>query len=313
MNDQVSGSSQKLIPASGAPVTLEALLDEGHARWDADDLPGARDAFRRAVQLAPESQQAHSALGRVLYELKCWDEAEPELLTAIRLDPDDELALHDLGLLRRLQGELHAAEDFLRRSAELRPRFNACYNLGHILLDLDRFAEAEIEFLKAIALDSSDGDAFDRLGVARMMLQDYAGAVKPFREAIRLNPEFADLRNSYGFTLYKLGRLDEALEQFRAAVEIYPEFALGHYNVGSVLLELGELEAARASLERALELDPTSSKARYELGLVLARQGLRKRAVELWKQVSEDPSDVEAAELARAELNQVQAADHAAG
>lgn len=62
-------------------------MDLGRARDQADDIPGAIEAFRKAVQLAPYFAQPRWQLANVLFRAERYDEAFPELRRAIAGDP----------------------------------------------------------------------------------------------------------------------------------------------------------------------------------------------------------------------------------
>jgi hypothetical protein len=62
-------------------------MDLGRARDQLDDIPGAVQAFREAVRLAPFFAQPRWQLANVLFRAEKYDEAFPELRRAITGDP----------------------------------------------------------------------------------------------------------------------------------------------------------------------------------------------------------------------------------
>lgn len=86
----------------------------------------ARDAYRRALELAPLHLDAHLNLGRLLHEA----------------------------------GELKAAEDHYRIALASGPRDStAAYNLGVCLQDMERYPEAVAAYDRALAADPANADA----------------------------------------------------------------------------------------------------------------------------------------------------------
>src|SRR5580698_8257423 len=75
-----------------------AAFHAGYAAASSGDLATARQEFESAVQLAPQVEEGHSALGAILYKLGEYASAIPELETALRLKPEDQAAQENLAL-----------------------------------------------------------------------------------------------------------------------------------------------------------------------------------------------------------------------
>lgn len=82
----------------------QAGLDRTRAHLDADDLPGALVESDAALQLAPQSAEAHNLRGVVLDELGRTAEAIAAYQEALRLDPGLSDAAENLAELRRDSG-----------------------------------------------------------------------------------------------------------------------------------------------------------------------------------------------------------------
>jgi tetratricopeptide (TPR) repeat protein len=91
-----------------------------------EDAEEARDAYRRALEMAPLHPDAHLNLGRLLHEA----------------------------------GELPAAEQHYRLALTIRPQdATAAYNLGVSLQDLERYPEAIRAYERALQNDPRNADA----------------------------------------------------------------------------------------------------------------------------------------------------------
>jgi tetratricopeptide (TPR) repeat protein len=155
-------------------------------------------------------------------------------------------------------------ERLRRYAAERHPLQHATaqFHLGHVLLERDALAEAEVAFTAAAALFGARG----------------AG------------PERAKALNGLGATLRADGRLElatRALEHAAAglaAAGLPLDEGAARFNLGLVLRERGDAEAAAATLTRAAELlDPAqvpahAAAAARELGTTLAAVGRLDRA-----------------------------------
>ena len=98
------------VPHLDTAARLDALLDEPHyflgilQRMEGKPAKAAL-AFRAAVLRNPVHAKAHGNLGLVLLELGRPDEARLELETALRLNPQDQLAREALEEMARARGQ----------------------------------------------------------------------------------------------------------------------------------------------------------------------------------------------------------------
>ncbi len=88
---------------------------------EADRLPAALSALRRAIRLDPGDAAAHCALGQLLLRLDRLAEAVASLRLATGLR-DDAAACRDLGLALRRQGLNGEATAAYRRAVALDPQ-----------------------------------------------------------------------------------------------------------------------------------------------------------------------------------------------
>jgi len=88
-------------------------------------------AYRKAVELDPESSGAWLNLGTVHYNLRQWDQAEKCYTSALEVRPDYALAHYNLGNLYDETGRPREAIERYRKSLELDPSYaDAHYNLA---------------------------------------------------------------------------------------------------------------------------------------------------------------------------------------
>lgn len=85
-------------------LTAAHLVRLADIHQQAGRLDDAIDCYRRALDLAPDSADLHTALGQVLAWAGRRDEALPELQTALRLDPRHPTARLYLGRVLSWEG-----------------------------------------------------------------------------------------------------------------------------------------------------------------------------------------------------------------
>jgi len=103
----------------------------------------ARNAYRRALDLDPDSSDAHLNLGRLEHESGELGKAEAHYRDAVRCAPDDPTGHFNLGVLLEDRGRfdeaVHAYEQAIARDPE---SADAHYNLGLLLETRGRRSEA---------------------------------------------------------------------------------------------------------------------------------------------------------------------------
>jgi non-specific serine/threonine protein kinase len=196
-----------------------------------EDLREAESASRRAVELAPESAEAHVSRGHVLAVSA--DPSAPEAFErAIALNPRSFDAYWHYGRDCFRRGDYAKAAELLEKAAEARPEdYQALLVVRQVYLRLG---------------DEESGLDASRRGLERA------------RKRLELNPK--DYRALYlgCAPLFELGFEEEARARAERALEIRPDDPSVLYNVGCAFSIAGELERAIDCIEAA---------ARHHFGL----------------------------------------------
>jgi len=119
-----------------------------------------------------------------------WTDAEPELRTVISLNDKSGFAYLALGSSLFEQGKLAEAEQTLLRANELIPGVpRVSYELARTYYALDRFADAEVQVRKTVAMDPSSPEAHMVLGYVLLRLQQNQEAFDELQTYLRLEPD----------------------------------------------------------------------------------------------------------------------------
>ncbi|SDI06060.1 Tfp pilus assembly protein PilF [Paraburkholderia phenazinium] len=205
--------------------------------------------------------EAHQA-GRV-------QEAEEGYRRVLGHDPQHADALHLLGLIHARRGALSAAEALIQQATGISDSAVFLTNLGDVLVQLGRLAEAETAFRRAIELTQDYVLAHYNLGVLFMRTERREEAECAFRRALALDPSSNDTLNNLGLLLGGMGRFDEAETAYRRATANDPGYLLAHYNLGLQLLRAGRFGEAEQAFRHALEIDKRHADAQNNLGTTL--------------------------------------------
>jgi protein O-GlcNAc transferase len=237
-------------------------------------LPQAEQLYRQALQLRPDSAEAHTGLANVLLEQGRFDEALARYREVLRLRPDSPDAHFNLGLALKRQGQLDDAVASYREALRLRPDFaEAWNNLGTVRAAQGDGDDARTCFERALQFNPSHPPAHNNLGKLYQEQGRLDEAEARFREALRLRPHYAEAHYNLGVLFQQERRLDEAAACFRAAVQYRPGFTEALNNLGNVLRDLGQVDEARTCFEQALQVRPDFADAWANLGFLDKAQG----------------------------------------
>jgi tetratricopeptide (TPR) repeat protein len=189
------------------------------------------------------------------------------------------------GRLLRLRGEVDAAEPLILEARRLAPEDpDPIASLGHILHDRGDFPGAQHLLDQAFAMDPDK----PRFVLAAMWNLPDAGDARRCLElaplAVELAPERATTWAYRGRCLAYVGRDEEAVADLQYAIELGLDEAFVHDGLSVSLFKLGRFPEALDSAHRAVELDPASESSRISLKMALAQAGAPEEAIALYRE-----------------------------
>ncbi|AQG99582.1 hypothetical protein A9R05_12685 [Burkholderia sp. KK1] len=254
---------------SMAPRFAAAHHGLAQMREDQQDSSGAETAYRRAIELDPEAVQFRFSFGKFLATIGRLPEAAEQLCRAVELRPDWADAHNSLGVVLADMNMRAQAELAFSRALAIKQSAEAFCNLGTLLIEEERFPEAETSLRTALSLEPDFAGASEALARLLSRLGRVEEAIEAFRRSVALMPNEPGAFNALGATLAEERRFGEAEHMLRRALELKPDFPAALTNLGNVLMESDRLGEAEAPLQRALELDPNYWGAAYNLALLL--------------------------------------------
>jgi len=150
---------------------------------------------------------------------------------------------------------------FSRAVAVTKGNWKMHYNLGNTLERRGREAEAEEQYLLALAARPAYPEALNNLGALHGRRGETALAASLFSRAVSAQPGYGPGWFNLGFQSEQAGDLDGALKQYGRAAALQPDAAEPRVRMGRILVRLGRREEAMASCREALLLDPGSAGA----------------------------------------------------
>jgi tetratricopeptide (TPR) repeat protein len=174
---------------------------------------------------------------------------------ALTINPNHSIALNNLSIAKRKQGDVTLADESLELAIEsdssmLYPYLERAYQR----MEGGYYKGAEEDYTRALAVDDRDFEIWFNRGLAREKLKDWTGAYTDYTHAIELNEKLDKAWLGRGNVLTKLSKYNEAIEDFTVAILFRPDFALAFYNRAIAKEKLKQIGQACMDLNRAAEL-----------------------------------------------------------
>jgi tetratricopeptide (TPR) repeat protein len=120
--------------------------------------------YRRALELKPDLQNVHFAIGSLYWKDRRLEEARVELEEELRLNPNHPQALYELGDILTGAGKAREAEAHFRKAVKLEPKMaEAHFALEKIYTQNGQYQQAVDQLRKALEIDPSDPTPHYRL------------------------------------------------------------------------------------------------------------------------------------------------------
>lgn len=298
-------------------ITLWNLL--GIAEGELRETAAAEQAFRRGLQLAPQSATLNENLGLLYYKRADYAHAEKYLGKAVSLGSQNPAVRFSfagaelrngkrqqaVALLRQLEPALGTRSEYWeeRGMAEIpADAAQAEQSFGHAL----RLSPDSLRALNGAAWAAErqglDEKALSLLIQARKSAPNDVETLMHFanvclRRDLGIDAEQAakhayDLQPSNNSALYLWARSEISLSNWQQAYGLFdrfskrvPSFPLTYFAMGWLDIKLNRTQEARLLLEKCLSLAPQAVDARYELAQLELDDGNLNRAEELLRDV----------------------------
>ena len=184
------------------PEDTDVLILRGIVFRERGLFTDAEADLKDAVRLAPESADAHAALG-ILYDVQMRPEAEAEHRAAVKLAPKNPAYLNNLGFSLFLRQHFKEAVTVYESAARLAPLSRRVRtNMGFACAALGDLRRAAREF----QMGGTEAEAKNNLGFAYERRGDMANAYDLYVEAVRLDPKAERARSNLVHAAVVLGR-----------------------------------------------------------------------------------------------------------
>lgn len=137
--------------------------------------------------------------------------------------------------------------------------------LGKVYLEQKKYKDAQ-EVYEYLVKNHPDNDSYmGRLGLVRFNLGKYEEAIEAYNKAIEINPHKPSRIMNLSLCYEAMDELDKAIQTAEKAISVQPDNTKHLMMYVDLFVKKGDVEKATDIVEKVLELDPTNEAARQRL------------------------------------------------
>ncbi len=300
--------TQKALSAGQQAQQLNDSLPEVHSTLGSvysstGKYSEAIAELRRAIALAPNSDEAYRRLGTTYMDSGQSEQGIQAFQKAIELNPYFWQNQNLLGDAYFRSGDYQKALEAFKKVTELEPDIDAGYeNMGIVYLSQGKYAECIPYFQKALAIEPFY-TTYSNLGNAYFFLKQYSNAVGMFEKAVELNPNDTAMAVNLADAYRYAGQQDKAKDTYQKAVALgFKELSTNPKDAGVMAqialsyAKIGNGPEANDFIKRARTIDPTNVNYIYDDAEIKALTGHAPEALKALQQALEEHYPAEFAE-----------------
>lgn len=235
------------------PDSLEALVLRAGLLLRAgntDSLVRAPGAFRRVIELQPESVPAWQGLAEAYVTLAMWEDAEATQRRLLEFGEPRAIDWMNVAFSQARQGKYEEAVGSYTRAIALQPTAGwAWFYRGEALVNLDRQDEGLIDLRRSA--DILPGEVIPLLVLARTLTErgEAAAADAYLARAAQLQPRNPEVGLEQARSWMQQERYADAIPILRALVQGVPQMNEARYLLGQSLMRSGQADEGRQVLQ----------------------------------------------------------------
>jgi Tfp pilus assembly protein PilF len=182
-----------------------------------------RTLWTHALAVNPQNDTAQISLCDLDLRENRLDDASFHARKALEIRPDSADAHSRLGVALSASGQNEEASIHFKKALEthqVRPRVH--YNIATLLLTSGHLDEAIAEFKKELQIQPEFVEAHNNLGIALTSKGELDEAVAHLQKELQVNPASAEAHNDLGIAWSQQGRIDQAISEWQKTLELQP-------------------------------------------------------------------------------------------
>jgi Flp pilus assembly protein TadD len=230
-----------------------------------------RALWTHAVAVNPQNDTAYISLCDLDLRENRLSDAISHARRALEIRPDSPDAHSRLGVALSASGQNEEASIHFQKVLEtrqIRPRVH--YNIATLFLNSGHVDEAIAEFEKELRIQPEFVEAHNNLGIALTSKGELDAALAHFQKAMELDPSLPKVHHNIAMILLRQGHPDQAIAHLQKEVQINPASAEAHSDLGIAWSQQGRIDQAISEWRKSLQLRPDNLNAYCNLVWVFA-------------------------------------------
>jgi tetratricopeptide (TPR) repeat protein len=281
------------------PDYVAATVNLGNIFLELNQLDEAVKSFNAALAIDANNAAVHYGLGQIALSRRAYAEAVTHFEKTLSQTPSANrvhysLAMAYRGLRNADKVKTHLAQQgtvgvrvtdpVVDRLQDLIAGERLYLSRGKVAFEAQRYADAAVEFRKAVAAKPDSVTARVNLGAALSQTGDLSGAVEQFEAAIRIEPEKANAHYNLAVLLARQNKHSEAIAHLYSTLKAEPGDVSARYLLAQELVKSDLLDDAVTEFSRVVQAVPDNESALLELVKLLHHKRQFKRALDLLEQ-----------------------------
>jgi eukaryotic-like serine/threonine-protein kinase len=215
----------------------------------------AEEAAQKALALAPQLAEVHTALGTIYQGKGKSSLAAAEFRRALEIDPRASEAYLGLARAQEALGDLKAAKHTFLDATTARPGdWTAWSQLGKFYGDRGQFEDALRCFIRVVELTPDNARGYANLGGVYQQLGREADAMASYEQSLRIKPGYRACANLATFYYYQR-RFADAVAMYERALKFEDHDCRVWGSLGTVYRQIpGRSASADSAFRRAVVL-----------------------------------------------------------
>ena len=267
--------------------TADANVIMYHETKDSLWAQKALGAALQAQRLNDALPEVHFSLGSVYNASGKTVEAIAELKRALELAPNSEDGYRGLGKAYLTLGQKDQALHAYQKAVEINPYYWVNYNaIGQAYSELGEYDKALIALRRVTELEPENSFGYLNVGVVYFQQGKYEECLPYFQKANQLQPNDKTYSN-LGTAYFYLKRYKDSVPMFQKAVEMSPNVEQLTGNLADAYRWSGQPEKANATYDKAIALaykalavNPRNSDTMGSLALYYAKKNMPAQALD---------------------------------
>ena len=245
-------------------------LSFGAVFYERDFLAQSEAYFRLAAKDDPGGAEALYGLGSVFLKQNKNTEAREYFERASRAEARYPGTLpntwNNLGILAAREGKTDEAIGDFQKALQFNPdNAVALQNLGNAYRQKKDWPNAKSALERSLALNPGDPEANYGLGMVYAQNDDPDRAYNYLRRALAARPAYPEALNNLGILYLRTQHPQEAQKSFEESIRVAPDYEQSYLNLARLYAIQGDKPNARATLERLLKIHPDQPQAVKDL------------------------------------------------